>query len=139
MTGLLIEELVFRGVLQKVLIITPGGLTKQWVEDELQEKFGLQARLVNRASFEESQWGRQGEEVAGGVVLIGEGPSSRKRYSRTSCPSPASEAASPGALASILGRSNEDQPVVAGHRGDPWVSFPGRRNWRRLSLRKGQV
>jgi superfamily II DNA or RNA helicase len=52
MTGLLIKELIFRGVLQKVLIITPGGLTKQWTEEELQEKFGLYARLVNRASFE---------------------------------------------------------------------------------------
>ena len=28
MTGLLIKELLFRGVLQKVLIITPGGLTR---------------------------------------------------------------------------------------------------------------
>jgi superfamily II DNA or RNA helicase len=52
MTGLLIKELTFRGVFHKVLIITPGGLTKQWKEDELQEKFGLYARLVNRASFE---------------------------------------------------------------------------------------
>jgi superfamily II DNA or RNA helicase len=52
MTGLLIKELTFRGVLHKVLIITPGGLTKQWKEDELQEKFGFYARLVNRASFE---------------------------------------------------------------------------------------
>ncbi|MEJ5376513.1 MAG: helicase-related protein [bacterium] len=52
MTGLLIKELLFRGVLQKVLIITPGGLTKQWAEEELQEKFGLHTRLVNRASFE---------------------------------------------------------------------------------------
>jgi len=50
MTGLLIKELLFRGELQKVLIITPGGLTKQWMEEELQEKFGLYARLVNRAS-----------------------------------------------------------------------------------------
>jgi superfamily II DNA or RNA helicase len=52
MTGLLIKALLFRGVVQKILIITPGGLTKQWAEDELQEKFGLYARLVNRASFE---------------------------------------------------------------------------------------
>lgn len=52
MTGLLIKELRFRGVLQKVLIITPGGLTKQWKEEELEEKFGLYARPVNRASFE---------------------------------------------------------------------------------------
>jgi superfamily II DNA or RNA helicase len=52
MTGLLIKELLFRGALQKVLIITPGGLTKLWAEEEFQEKFGLHARLVNRASFE---------------------------------------------------------------------------------------
>lgn len=52
MTGLLIKELLFRGVLNKVLIITPGGLTKQWQEDEMRDKFGLYFRLVNRASFE---------------------------------------------------------------------------------------
>ena len=52
MAGLLIKELLFRRVIQKVLIVTPGGLTKQWAEEELQEKFGLHARLVNRSSFE---------------------------------------------------------------------------------------
>lgn len=52
MTGLLIKELLFRGVIKKILIITPGGLTKQWAEEELQEKFGIQARLVNGPSFE---------------------------------------------------------------------------------------
>jgi len=52
MTGLLIKELLFRGVIRKILIITPGGLTKQWKEEELQEKFGLHSRLVNRASFD---------------------------------------------------------------------------------------
>ena len=52
MAGLLIKELLFRGVIRKILIITPGGLTKQWAEEELQEKFGLHARLVNRATFE---------------------------------------------------------------------------------------
>lgn len=51
MTGLLLKELFFRGTISKVLIITPGGLTKQWVEDELQEKFGLQFRLIDRAVF----------------------------------------------------------------------------------------
>ena len=51
MAGLLIKELLFRGDIQKILIITPGGLTKQWAEEELQEKFGLHARLVNRESF----------------------------------------------------------------------------------------
>lgn len=52
MTGLLIKELLFRGVIRKILIVTPGGLTKQWKEEELQEKFGLYSKLVNRASFD---------------------------------------------------------------------------------------
>jgi len=65
MTGLLIKELLFRGALQKILIITPGGLTKQWKEEELQEKFGLYARLVNRASFdaEPAQFARNEESI----------------------------------------------------------------------------
>ncbi|MFN0244259.1 MAG: helicase-related protein [Planctomycetota bacterium] len=60
MAGLLIKELIFRGVIQKVLVITPGGLTKQWAEEELLDKFGLHARLVNRATFdaEPSQFSR---------------------------------------------------------------------------------
>ncbi|MGH9427310.1 MAG: helicase-related protein, partial [Terriglobia bacterium] len=44
--------MLFRGVIQRILIVTPGGLTKQWKEEELEEKFGLHARLVNRASFD---------------------------------------------------------------------------------------
>jgi superfamily II DNA or RNA helicase len=65
MTGLLIKEMTFRGVLQKVFIITPGGLTKQWKEEELQEKFGFYARLVNRASFdaEPGQFSRYEEGI----------------------------------------------------------------------------
>ena len=65
MTGLLAKELLFRGVIQKILIITPGGLTKQWQEEELQEKFGLYARLVNRASFdaEPGQFSRYEEGI----------------------------------------------------------------------------
>ncbi len=51
MTGLLIKELLFRGVVEKILIVTPGGLTKQWKEEELEEKFGLEVHLVNRGSF----------------------------------------------------------------------------------------
>src|SRR5438128_1395261 len=51
MTGLLIKELLFRHTISKVLIITPGGLTGQW-QDEMQEKFNLPFRLINRASFE---------------------------------------------------------------------------------------
>lgn len=51
MTGLLIKELILRGMLERILIITPGGLTKQWVEDEMGLKFNFQFKLVNRAVF----------------------------------------------------------------------------------------
>ena len=51
MTGLLIKELVLRGLLERVLIITPGGLTKQWQEDEMGLKFNFQFKLVDRPVF----------------------------------------------------------------------------------------
>ncbi len=51
MAGLILKELLFRGTVNKVLIIVPGGLTRQWV-DEMAEKFGLNFRLINRVSFE---------------------------------------------------------------------------------------
>lgn len=51
MTGLLIKELKLRGLLERILIITPGGLTKQWAEDELGIKFNFNFKLVNRAVF----------------------------------------------------------------------------------------
>ena len=51
MTALLLKELFFRKKIQRVLIVTPGGLTKQWQEDELAAKFNLDFRLVNRGAF----------------------------------------------------------------------------------------
>ncbi|RYG51132.1 MAG: helicase, partial [Chitinophagaceae bacterium] len=51
MTGLLIKELMMRGLLDRVLIITPGGLTKQWQEDEMGIKFNIPFTLVNRSLF----------------------------------------------------------------------------------------
>jgi superfamily II DNA or RNA helicase len=51
MAGLLIKELIMRGLAERILIITPGGLTKQWQEDELAVKFNLQFSLVNRSVF----------------------------------------------------------------------------------------
>lgn len=64
MTGLLIKELLFRGTINKVLIITPGGLTRQW-QDEMLEKFSLDFDRVNRASFDAkpNQFSRQGESL----------------------------------------------------------------------------
>ncbi len=51
MTGLLIKELMMRDMVERVLIITPGGLTKQWQEDEMLIKFNLPFTLVNRSIF----------------------------------------------------------------------------------------
>ncbi len=51
MTGLLIKELIMRGLVERILIITPGGLTKQWQEDEMGVKFNIPFTLVNRAIF----------------------------------------------------------------------------------------
>jgi len=51
MAGLLLKELIIRGFIERILIVTPGGLTKQWQEDELRIKFNLPFRLVNRAIF----------------------------------------------------------------------------------------
>lgn len=49
MTGLLIKELQTRGLVERILVVTPGGLTKQWQEDELAIKFNLNFKLVNRS------------------------------------------------------------------------------------------
>lgn len=51
MTGLLIKELIMRGLVERVLIITPGGLTKQWQEDEMAVKFNIPFKLVDRGVF----------------------------------------------------------------------------------------
>ena len=51
MTGLLLKELIMRGIVERILIVTPGGLTKQWQEDEMGVKFNIPLRLVNREVF----------------------------------------------------------------------------------------
>ena len=51
MTGLLLKELLMRKRVERVLIVTPGGLTKQWQEDELGVKFNIPFVLANRAAF----------------------------------------------------------------------------------------
>jgi len=51
MTGLLIKELILRSLVERILIITPGGLTKQWQEEEMGLKFNLSFKLVNREIF----------------------------------------------------------------------------------------
>ena len=52
MAGLLLKEMMMRGMLARVLIVTPGGLTKQWQEDELGLKFNLSFRLADRVCFQ---------------------------------------------------------------------------------------
>ena len=51
MAGLLIKELMMRGLAERILIVTPGGLTKQWQEDEMGVKFNIPFTLVNRSLF----------------------------------------------------------------------------------------
>lgn len=51
MTGLLLKELIMRGIIERILIVTPGGLTKQWQEDEMGVKFNIPFTLVNRSLF----------------------------------------------------------------------------------------
>ncbi|GAB3950083.1 helicase-related protein [Spirosoma harenae] len=51
MTGLLIKELMTRNLVERILIVTPGGLTRQWQEDEMGLKFNIPFKLVNRAAF----------------------------------------------------------------------------------------
>lgn len=51
MTGLLLKELLMRGIVRRILIVTPGGLTKQWQEDEMGVKFNISFKLVNRSVF----------------------------------------------------------------------------------------
>lgn len=51
MTGLLLKELLMRRVIERILIVTPGGLTKQWQEDEMGVKFNIPFKLVNRSVF----------------------------------------------------------------------------------------
>ena len=51
MTGLLFKELLMRNIIERILIVTPGGLTKQWQEDEMGIKFNIPFKLVNREVF----------------------------------------------------------------------------------------
>lgn len=51
MTGLLLKELLMRRIVERILIVTPGGLTKQWQEDEMGVKFNIPFKLVNREVF----------------------------------------------------------------------------------------
>ncbi|MBP3193470.1 helicase-related protein [Natronogracilivirga saccharolytica] len=51
MAGLLLKEMILRGLIERILIVVPGGLTKQWQIDEMGMKFNLPFKLADRAAF----------------------------------------------------------------------------------------
>lgn len=56
MAGLLLKELKYRGLVERVLIIVPGHLRDQWIR-ELKDKFHETFRVIGRSTMNES-WGR---------------------------------------------------------------------------------
>lgn len=61
MGGLLLKELKYRGLLSRVLIVTPANLTDQW-RREMQDKFGEAFQVLNRdvvdLAYGENPWER---------------------------------------------------------------------------------
>ncbi len=51
MAGLLINELIIRGDLERRLIVAPGNLVEQW-QDELVDKFALEFELLSGEQIE---------------------------------------------------------------------------------------
>jgi len=56
MTGLLLKELKYRGLVRRTLIVVPGHLKDQWLR-EMKERFGETFTVVDR-SFINATWGR---------------------------------------------------------------------------------
>ncbi|MCL6519036.1 MAG: DUF3883 domain-containing protein [Armatimonadetes bacterium] len=56
MTGLLLKELKYRGVVRRCLIVVPGHLKEQWLR-EMKERFGETFTLIDRAVVN-ANWGR---------------------------------------------------------------------------------
>ena len=56
MTGLLLKELIVRGVLKRCMIVCPGNLAEQW-QDELYRKFGLRFEILTNDRIESSVTG----------------------------------------------------------------------------------
>jgi Superfamily II DNA/RNA helicases, SNF2 family len=56
MTGLLLKELKYRGLVQRTLIVVPGHLKDQW-RREMKERFGETFTVVDRSVMDAS-WGR---------------------------------------------------------------------------------
>ncbi|MBZ4681885.1 DUF3883 domain-containing protein [Thermodesulfobacterium sp.] len=56
MAGLLIKELKYRGLVERILIVVPGHLKDQWLR-EMKERFHENFTVVNRGTMN-SEWGR---------------------------------------------------------------------------------
>jgi len=56
MAGLLLKELKYRGLVQRVLIVVPGHLCDQWLR-EMRDRFGERFMVVNR-NVMNATWGR---------------------------------------------------------------------------------
>lgn len=69
MAGLIIKELQYRGLVQRILIVAPGHLKYQW-QREMKEKFGTSLRLIDRnvirAHWGENVW----EEIPMAITSI---------------------------------------------------------------------
>ena len=60
MAGLIVKELQFRKLAQRVLIVAPGHLKYQW-QREMKEKFSTHFAIIDRARIE-SSWGENAWE-----------------------------------------------------------------------------
>jgi len=56
MAGLIIKELKYRGIIKRILIVTPGHLKYQWLR-EMRDKFHEKFKLIARGSIDEA-WGQ---------------------------------------------------------------------------------
>jgi superfamily II DNA or RNA helicase len=63
MAGLLIKELMIRGEVERCLIVCPGGLVQQWVEDELGPKFGLEFRMLTNDVVDSTRSGNPFRDI----------------------------------------------------------------------------
>ncbi|MFZ2215963.1 MAG: helicase-related protein [Methanothermobacter tenebrarum] len=64
MAGLIIKELKLRGVVERILIVTPGHLTRQWrreMDEKFQEKFIIVDRAYMNSYQSENPW-RTGQQ-----------------------------------------------------------------------------
>lgn len=63
MAGLLIKELMIRGEVERCLIVCPGSLVQQWVEDELGPKFGLEFRMLTNDVVDSTRSGNPFRDI----------------------------------------------------------------------------